>query len=262
MLPVSGVELAVHEPTGQDELYLVETTLAPVPAVLGLARRIVRTITGDSVDWASLPASDLAAAALIIRRSWLGDTILTDATCPAAGCRERIDVGFSITEFLAAHRPRRYRGVVAAPEAGWFALAGTAVRFRVPTVGDLLSAGSAGQAASTAGQAAGELTRRCVDPPEISRALAARLDRALSALAPSLDDLVGGACPGCGHQVALRFDPVGYTLAELRTACSDLHRETHAIAAAYGWPEDAILALPRRRRQRYASIIDDERAVA
>ena len=92
-----------------------------------------------------------------------------------------------------------------------------------------------------------------------SRALARRLDHALSALAPNLDDMLGGTCPGCGHQVAVRFDPLGYTLAELRNAFSGIFLETHALAAAYGWPEEVILALPRSRRRRYASIIASER---
>ena len=43
----------------------------------------------------------------------------------------------------------------------------------------------------------------------------------------------------------MRFDPLAYTLAELRNAFSGIHLETHALAAAYGWPEEAILALPR-----------------
>jgi hypothetical protein len=101
-----------------------------------------------------------------------------------------------------------------------------------------------------------------VDPPELSRALARRLDRALTALAPSLDGLVGGNCPACGHEVALRFDPLAYTLAELRHAFSAIHLETHSLASAYGWPEETILALPRDRRRRYAAFVVGERRVA
>jgi hypothetical protein len=57
----------------------------------------------------------------------------------------------------------------------------------------------------------------------------------------------------------MRFDPVVYTLTELRQAFSSIHLEAHALAAVYGWPETAILALPRSRRRRYASMIADER---
>lgn len=255
MLPVSGIDLVVREPTGQDELFVVETDLAPVPALLGLAARVTAAASGAEVDWASVPASDAGAVALTIRQAWLGDAISTDTRCPQPTCGERIDVAFGIGAYLRHHRPRRPRGASQAPDPGWFTLTGADVRFRIPTIGDVIAVRY-----EPAPDAA--LLSRCVDPAEISRAVARRLDRALSALAPSLSDLVGGGCPACGHQVALRFDPVSYTIADLRNAFAGVHWQTHAIAAAYGWPEDAILALPRGRRARYASIISDERSVA
>lgn len=256
MLPVSGVVLAVREPAGEDELYVVETALAPVPALLGLASRVAGAACGDPLDWPGLPAVDLHAAALTIRRCWLGDAIRTETQCPDPGCGERIDVSFGIADYVGHHPPRRPRGVTEGPEAGWFTLAGTTVRFRVPVVADLLVAAADGS------PAADSLAGRCVDAARISRPLARRLDRALSALAPSLSDLVGGVCPACGREVAIRFDPLEYTLAELRGVFSGIQLETHLIASAYGWPEAAILALPRGRRRRYASLIADERRAA
>jgi hypothetical protein len=252
LLPVSGTALAVREPAGFDEIFLAETALPPLPAVLELARRVAGTPHGAPVDWTGLPATDIGAAALEIRRSWIGDVIRSDARCPDPACRERIDVSFGIGDYLRHHRPRRPRGVRKDGADGWFGLAGATVRFRVPTVADLLAAVHDQRPADA-------LSGRCVDAPEISRALARRLDHALSALAPSLDDLVGGRCPGCGHEVAARFEPLGYTLAELRNACSGIYLETHALASAYGWTEEYILALPRSRRRCYASIIASER---
>jgi hypothetical protein len=255
LLPVSGVALAVREPTGEDELFVVETTLDPLAALLGLARRVGSTVAGAPLDWTSLPKTDLDAAALVIRQCWIGEVIRTDAMCLGPGCRERIDVSFSVGDYLQHHRPRRPRGVIGTTDDGWFSLTGAAVRFRIPTIADLLAASSDDRPEET-------LSSRCIDTPEMSRALARRLDRALSALAPSLDDLLGGSCPGCGHEVTMRFDPLAYTLTELRNAFSGIHLETHALASAYGWPEEVILALPRSRRRRYASIIADERWVA
>ena len=132
--------LAVREPTGADEVFVVETSLAPMPALLELARRVTAAATGDPLDWASLPATDLDAAALVIRQSWIGDTIRTDAMCPAQGCGERIDVSFGIDAYLEHHRPRRPRGVTEAADDGWFTLVRAPVRFRIPTVADLLAA--------------------------------------------------------------------------------------------------------------------------
>jgi hypothetical protein len=252
LLPVNGAALAVREPTGEDELYLVETLLPPLPAILELAARVAKTVAGDTLDWLSLPATDISAAALEIRRSWIGDLVRTDARCPEPGCGERIDVSFSIADYIRHHRPRRPRGLIEAPGEGWFTVAGSQVRFRLPTAADLLAVGSQDRPADT-------LSYQCIEAPEITRALARRLDRAFCALAPSLDDFLGGTCPACGHEVTMRFDPLTYTLAELRNAFSGIHAEVHALAAAYGWPEEAILALPRSRRTRYVSIIDDER---
>jgi hypothetical protein len=235
--------MAVREPTGEDEVYLVETALPPLPALLGLARRATSGAAGEPLDWPGLPVTDLAAAALLIRHRWLGDGIRTEATCPHPDCRELIDVGFSTADYLRHHRPRLTRGVL-----------------HVPTVADLLEVGAGPLAGDDA--VANLLTRRCVAAAEISRALARRLDRAFSGVAPSLDDLVGGSCPECGHAVTLRFEPLAYTLAELRDAFSGIYLQTHALASAYGWPEEAILALPRGRRIRYASIIASQRAVA
>jgi hypothetical protein len=264
LLPVSGIALAVAEPTGDDEVYVIETALPPVPLMAGLASRVATAVGGDPVDWAGLPATDLGATALIIRRCWLGDAIRTDTRCPDPDCRERIDVAFGIGDYIGHHQPRRPRAAAPAPDAaddvgpGWFTLTGTGVRFRVPTIGDLLAAESAGSGA----QPADGLARLCIEGAEVSRALARRLDRALSAMAPSLDDLVGGNCPACGREVALRFDPIGYTVADLRGAFSGIYTQAHALAAAYGWPEETILALPSRRRRQYAALIADERWVA
>ncbi len=253
LLPVSGAALAIREPTGEDELYLVETSLPPLPAILGLARRVASiAAAGDPLDWPCLPAADLNAAALEIRRSWVGDMIRTDARCPDPGCRERIDVSFSIGDYIRHHQPRRPRGLTQAPGEDWFTLSGAPVRFRLPTVADLLAVMSQDRPAEM-------LSYRCIDACEMPRALARRLDRAFSTLAPSLEDYLGGICPACGHEVAMHFDPLTYTLTELRSAFSGIHLETHALAAVYGWPEEAILALPRTRRRRYASIIADER---
>lgn len=254
MLPVSGAVLTVREPTGADEVFVVETPLTPLPALLELASRVTSGISGGPLDMASLPATDLDAAALVIRQAWIGDTIRTDIACPAPGCGERIDVAFGIADYLRHHRPRRPRGVTETPGA-WFTLDRAQVRFRIPTVADLL-------AASAATRPVQELTGRCVEAPEMPRALARRVDHALAALAPGLDDLIGGACPACEGVVTMRFDPLCYVLAELRNVFSGVYLDVHTLAAAYGWPEDAILALPRGRRRRYASAITDGRSVA
>ena len=254
MLAVSGVRLVVLEPTGEDELFVLETPLAPLQAMVELARRVTCTEHGTPVDWSTLPAADVGGAALLIRRSWLGDAIRTDAACPVSGCGERIDVSFEIDRYLTHHRPRRPRAVGAIDRDGWYALRGASVRFRIPTTADVLEAIDADSPALT-------LSERCVRGPATGP-LIRRIDRALAAMAPPLESFVGGTCPSCGQEVSLRFDPVAYTLRELRDSFSALYFDTHLLASAYGWPEASILALPRHRRRRYAALVEDERAAA
>jgi len=253
-LPVSRLELTVREPTGEDELFVVETVLPPVPAALTLIRSVVHGDAEAPLDWEDLPVTDLQALMLNLRQAWLGDTVCADSLCPVP-CGERIDVSFGIADYLAHHRPRTARGVTPTPDGKWFELAGAPVRIRVPTVGDLLDMTSSARAADS-------LTERCVHPPGLTAAQARRVDRALSALAPSLDDLIGGSCPVCRRDLTLRFEPLSYVLAELRLAFADVVPETHVLASAYGWSESVILALPRRRRQHYAALVAEERSVA
>lgn len=254
MLPVSGVEIAIDEPCGHDELFLLETAPEPTRALVALSERVVHEVGGEVANVAALPAVDLAALALLIRQAWLGDLISAGAICAADGCGVAIDVSFGIDAFLEHHRPRRARAAEPAGD-GWYRLAGTEARFRIPTVGDV-------GAACTSADPSTALAAACIDAPAIPRGLARRLDRALSALAPRLQATVGGNCPACGTQVALRFDPVAYSVGELRFAFASLHAETSALAQAFGWSEEAILALPRNRRRRYASLIASERAAA
>lgn len=255
MLPGSGLELTVGEPTSADELFVLESALDPPLAVLELARRVVRRPDGEPPDWDWLPATDLGALALTIRRSWLGDLLSAWAECQQPGCRTAVDVTFSVNEYIEHHRPRPARGAVASGEQGWYALRGTSIRFRAPLVGDLLGALATGRAMTV-------LTERCVSPPDLSAAQARRVDRALSALSPALEGTVAGVCPECGCAVTLMFEPCGFVLAELRQAFAGIYLETHLIAASYGWDEEAILRLPRMRRRRYASLAAEERTAA
>lgn len=255
MLPISGLPLALRQPDGFDELSVLESARQGMAAMLELARQVATRPDGAPVDWDALPAADLGGLSLLIRQAWIGELIRTEGTCPEPGCGERFDVSFPVSAYLAHHRPRQPRGVVAATAGGWFTLAGSEVRFRIPSVGDVLAAA----AAEDPGLA---LAARCIDPPGLPSPVCRRVDRALSALAPSLEGVVGGTCPTCGTALELAFDPLAYTLAELREAFQSVYAETHALASAYGWTEEVILAMPRSRRRRYAALIAQDRARA
>ena len=252
-LPVSGTRLLFREATGEDELVLLDSGRPPAETMLALVSRVATDPRGREIPWLELPAVDLGAAALLIRAAWLGDRVSTDTNC-AADCDERIDVVFRISDYLAHHRPRRFRGLTEG-EGGWLGLAGTEVSFRIPTIGDLL-------ASAREPDGAGWLNERCIRPGGAPGAVLRRIDRALGVIAPRLDGEVGGRCPACGRTVELFFDPLSYVLAELRDASAGLYGEVHELALSYHWPEQAILALARPRRQRYVEMVRGELALA
>ena len=254
-LPAGGRQVRLGEPSGEDELLVVEGSGSQIETAIALATRLVTDSRGEPLDWSDVPAVDLSAALLLIRSVWIGSTIHTEALCPASGCGEPIDITFGIQAYLDHHRPRPFRGVSEA-EPGWFALAGAEVRFRIPTVADLLPALEA------PGPTAAALLERCVRPFRPPAAVARRIERALDALAPPLDGELGGVCPLCGEAVELWFEPIGYLLQELRDASASLTRQVHELAFAYHWSERAIMALARRRRHAYVDLVHGELALA
>ena len=255
MLPVSGVTLQVREATGADELVVLESVGSPVTTVVTLASRLMTDSAGEMPAWDELPAADVGAIALTIRRAWLGETIITDARCPDPACDERMDIAFTISAYLAHHRPRRFSGVSAAQDAGWFELAGVPASFRMPTIGDLRVAVASADSELC-------LRERCVHPVTVPAAVASRVSRAMTALAPPLTGVITARCPACGGSGRLQFDPVSYSLTELRDAAGGLYEEVHLLASAFCWAEGDILALPRSRRSRYAELIRRERVAA
>jgi hypothetical protein len=265
VLPVSGLTLEVREATGADELVVLEPSRSPVATVVALASRLTTDSRGQAPALEELPAADVGAIALTIRQAWLGERISTDARCPGPGCLERMDIAFEIPAYMAHHRPRAYPGAGPARDTGWFELASGPgslggpvsskgpVSFRLPTIGDLRIAAASADPERC-------LRERCVRPADVPAAVARRVSRAMAALAPSLTEAVTVRCPACGCAGQLTFDPVSYSLTELRDAAAGLYEEVHLLASAFRWPEDAILALPRTRRARYAELIRRDRA--
>lgn len=255
MSPVTmgGLGLEVREPTGLDELFVLETPLPAVQAIVALADRVVvRAGTSHPLDWSAVPASSLASVALSVRCAWAGDRVTTSGTCPT--CGELFDVSFSLSAYLSHDHPRRPRNVAGPDAQGWYTLRGTSQRLRVPSVADLL-------AALDDNDAAGALAARCIMPNDGRRAVVARADRALQALSPNPVPYIGGACPACGTEMNMAFDPLTYSLAEFRQLFRGIFQEVHALASAYGWAEATLLAMPRSRRRQYWALVEADRAV-
>ncbi len=277
-LPVSGRIVALRQPGGAEDLLLAEAPRTPsgdAALALTLAGRLVRAVEGASLEWGGLPVTDLDTVVLRLRQALIGDCIRADVACPAPACGRRIDIQFSIEDFLAHHVPQAARAEdrdwthSLADEPGWFCLAkataglGTAaadaadgadldrVRFRLPTVGDLLAA--AGEpVAETA------LAVRCIQPVEVPDWVRRRAEEAREMMAPSLCGDLQGVCPECGDTVTVQFDARWYCLRELRDRAAFVYQDVDLLARRYHWSEAEILAIPHARRAAYAELARQE----
>jgi hypothetical protein len=262
-LPVSGRVVALRQPSGAEDLLLLEAARTPggdAALALALASRLARSVESDPVDWSKLSVTDLDALVLRLRQALIGDRVRADIACPAPGCGRQIDIDFGIEEFLTHHTPQADGStdgswtLEAGDEPGWFCLAGAAddpellrISFRLPTATDQL--GVTGQPG-----AENKLARECIRPADVPARLLRRVESAMEALAPSLSSDLQGLCPECGNTVIVRFDARRFCLGELRNRAAFVYQDVDVLARRYHWSETAILALPHLRRAAYAEL--------
>jgi len=241
-LPVSGLEVALREPDGLDDMLVRETLGSPIEAGLAL----IEQLAGQADrDWASLVVTDFEFLLLSVRAARFGQQLSLGFACPH--CRELAEVGFRVSDFLASIKPRTVPAVAPNPKRpGWFCLDGVA--FRLPTVGDQI-------AVTAVAQPATRLVVLCMDEAARQRRYRARVERAMAAMAPQLSRPIEGACPSCGAAVRAGLSVTRIVVSEMRRAAADLHDEVDLLARAYHWPQAEILSLPRDRRHAYAERI-------
>lgn len=242
-LPVSGTDVVLRTPDGADDVFLAELSTRDEAAATAFLSRVARHTDGSIVDWRTLPVADVDVALLDLRRLLVGDFVRTAVRCVSPPCGALFDISFRISDYLRYHQPRRARAAPA-DEPGWFRLQRSEVFFRLPTAGDLI-------ALANDPDIEGALALRCIRPKP-TRAQRRRVETAMQALAPSLYDSVDCDCHECGRAVPLVFNPSAYVLGELRRRATHVYDDVHLLASRYHWSERDILALPQRRRERYA----------
>jgi len=253
-LPVSGIEVMLRQPTGAEDILLLEAPACDTALALDLVTRLGSAIDGATFAGDTLCVTDLDALLLLLRQMLLGDLIRTDVLCPAKECGRRIDISFRVGEYLAHHRPRTARAVEAADVAGWFRLRDAPVSFRLPSAADQVAV-----LRSTEPERA--LIRACIRPAEISAHIRKRVEIAMEALAPNLSHPLQGQCPECGTTVDMYFDAQQFTLNELRNQAMYIYEDVHLLASYYHWSQAEILALPRSRRAQYTQMVQQERSL-
>ena len=246
-LPVSGIDVAIHLPTGAEDVLLVEAGPPGLGVAIALLDRLVARLDGGAIDWFALTPTDIDVMLLLVRRRVIGDAVIASARCGAPSCGARVDISFSIAAYLAHHEPSDH--ALAPARDGWFQLDG-AVEFRLPSAADQL-------AIALDPDPEGALLQRCVRSAASSNQIRGRVEAAMESIAPSLFTDLEGPCPECGTTVHASFDPVQFALRELRDQARLVFEETLAIARETHWSEADILSLPTARRARYAELIGE-----
>jgi hypothetical protein len=243
-LPVSGAEVALRAPDGADDMLLQEAVGGPIEVGLMLLARLAGAGDRDR-DWAGLTVTDFEFLLLSLRAARFGERLELGFACP--GCHARAEVGFRIADYLAAVRPHAFPGVTQdAARPGWFRL--DAAGFRLPTAGDQA-------AVARLAHPARRLAERCLDDAARQAPHRARVERAMTAMAPEVSRPIAGTCPSCDAAVEAPLHVTRVVVAELRRAAGMVHDDVDLIARAYHWPEAVILALPQDRRRAYAERI-------
>jgi hypothetical protein len=192
------------------------------------------------------------ARLLRLHERTFGPRLMSIAACPQ--CSERLEFNFSVEE------------IAVGPENGEqsrfsLSVGGYEVQFRLPDSLDLLAIASGADIA----HAERFLLARCllsarleggektIDelPPEVIEAVLDEMGRVDSQSDVQLDL----RCPQCSHLWQLPFDIVSFFWSELNAWAQRILREVHALASAYGWREEEILALSAWRRQVYLGMI-------
>lgn len=250
-LPVDGRTVRLKPLDGAAELLAAETREDATRGALRLLALVAEPVDeaaqARATDWTGLSVTDFETLLLALRADLFGTRVRSDFACPAPSCGDRVEMEFSLADYLAAVRPRRPRGVVAdADRPGWWRCG--EVAFRLPSAQDQLEAQARPDGAVL-------LARRCLDPHDAPPAQRARAERAMAAMAPEVSGPIGGQCPGCGAPLTALFHAPSFVMGELRRAVGLLAEEIDLVASAYHWSEAEILALPRSRRQAYAERI-------
>ena len=178
-----------------------------------------------------------------------------DALTACQACGATLDVALSLTELLPGQADVPGQdGAEEPPPERTLPLARGVVTVRSPTVRDLL-------AAAADRDPRGELVRRCaqragaaVELADLGPGELALVDEALEELSGLGLITVQAACPDCGQPVAALLDPAALLWQQVQGAAPALLRDVATLAAAFGWSEREILALPAARRHVYLQL--------
>lgn len=240
--------------TGREEEACLSLAEAGAPVRRAVSALIAGCVEGvrDEAEAEALTVGEREAAALAIRAACFEGPMRARLRCEA--CGEELDLALDP------------RALVAHPDGtpAEFEIEGVQLCCRPMTGADQAAVAHLAAAAETAALA---LLTRCVaakdadGPREVATLPRRVLDAAaarLFELDPMAEMRLTCACPVCGATVQGVLDAGAFLVEEIVRRAPATSREVLLIARATGWTEEAILALPRLRRRRYAAMLGGE----
>lgn len=207
----------------------------------------------DRDQLADLTIGQRDAVLLALREKTLGPTLQMYDRC--AQCSESLEFTVStsdirmmeISEEKPAERELRRSGYV--------------VRYRLPDSWDLAFVRELGDVA----RARSQLLQKCILearydetaiwPEDLPHEVVIALTEQMEEDDPQADIQFNVRCPTCGFTWQTIFDIVPYLWTEISVAAQRLLIDVHALACAYGWDQDDILAMSAARRRFYLEIV-------
>jgi hypothetical protein len=214
------------------------------------------------------------ALLLHLRESTFGPRLTGIVRC--ATCDEPIELAVLAAD-LASQGAAHARAAIAHPgkpsvaakmaasdvdvdEAADVEIDGYTLRVRPPNSADMLAASHADLA-----RARVELLRRCVlsvrrdgmvsKAQALPESVLSGVEQHLAHVDPQADLRLRLTCPACGQLTTTVLDIVSFFWREIDAWACRMLREVHTLASAYGWTEEAILALTPLRRQCYLELV-------
>jgi hypothetical protein len=204
---------------------------------------------------ASLPLGERNARLLALRRWAFGSRFEGVARC--GSCGAELELALDAEELLAG-------SATAANSAGGemsLCVDSYEIRFRLPDTSDEREAAQAPDVDA----ARRILLRRCVrsasrgassiDPLELPEAVVMRVEDAMERGDPRADLRFALECTDCGHAWEAPLDVGQFVWGEIDQWARRMLVDVAALASAFGWTEDRVLALSPLRRQAYLEII-------
>lgn len=176
-----------------------------------------------------------------LREQCFGSAITAIATCP--GCSEQVEMQFDVAALRAP----------AACSDAVFTLTNDEMRFRAVNSLDVLALLDAPS----------ENPKRVLAERCVMGSAGALTDAQVDAMAGVLREADSQAevtialtCPNCGHGWPALFDIVSFFWREIEAWAQRTLDDVHALASAYHWREEDILAMSAWRRQQYLLRVD------